>query len=125
MKSERPKPDRAFEEPWHAAAFALAVHLHDRGVFTWPEWSEALGRSLRAAEHERGGSQGDDEATESSASGECYYTAWLAALQSLLEERGMVGMEQVDSAIDAWREAYLRTPHGEPVEMNAWGDSPH
>jgi hypothetical protein len=25
-----------FAEPWEAQAFALAVALHERGVFTWP-----------------------------------------------------------------------------------------
>ena len=32
-----------FREPWEAQAFALAVALHERGVFTWPEWAQALG----------------------------------------------------------------------------------
>ena len=34
-----------FREPWEAHAFALAVSLHQRGLFTWPEWAEALAQS--------------------------------------------------------------------------------
>ena len=28
-----------FREPWEAQAFAMAVSLHERGLFTWPEWA--------------------------------------------------------------------------------------
>ena len=38
-----------FAEPWEAQAFALAVSLQDRGVFTAAEWSEALGAEIAAA----------------------------------------------------------------------------
>ena len=31
-----------FREPWEAQAFAMAVALHARGVFTWKEWAAAL-----------------------------------------------------------------------------------
>src|SRR5581483_3460572 len=32
-----------FREPWEAQAFAMALALHERGVFTWAEWAETLG----------------------------------------------------------------------------------
>ena len=36
-------PDEpVFAEPWEAQAFALAVSLSERGVFTWSEWTEAV-----------------------------------------------------------------------------------
>ncbi|MGE5158453.1 MAG: nitrile hydratase accessory protein, partial [Gemmatimonas sp.] len=31
-----------FREPWEAHAFAMALTLHERGVFTWTEWATAL-----------------------------------------------------------------------------------
>ena len=31
-----------FGAPWEAQAFAMALALHERGVFTWPEWAAAL-----------------------------------------------------------------------------------
>ena len=45
-QADRPVPDRPFDEPWHAVAFAITVHLHDRGLFTWPDWADALSRAL-------------------------------------------------------------------------------
>ena len=38
-----------FREPWEASAFALAVSLHARGVFTWPHWAAALAEELARA----------------------------------------------------------------------------
>ena len=35
-----------FAEPWQAQAFALAVALNERGVFTWSEWWGTLSREL-------------------------------------------------------------------------------
>ena len=32
-----------FREPWEARAFAMALALHEAGVFTWKEWAETLG----------------------------------------------------------------------------------
>ena len=29
-----------FREAWEAQAFAMAVSLHERGIFTWNEWAE-------------------------------------------------------------------------------------
>jgi hypothetical protein len=31
-----------FREPWEAQAFAMALGLHARGLFTWPEWAAML-----------------------------------------------------------------------------------
>ena len=39
-----------FREPWEANAFAMAVTLHRRGVFTWKEWVAALGEEIKRAQ---------------------------------------------------------------------------
>ena len=39
-----------FAEPWQAHAFAMAVQLHERGLFTWPEWAAALTAQIAAAQ---------------------------------------------------------------------------
>src|SRR6266487_2924493 len=39
-----------FREPWEAQAFAMALALHERGVFTWPEWAAALAAEIRSAQ---------------------------------------------------------------------------
>ena len=31
-----------FREPWEAHAFAMAVRLHEQGLFTWPQWAATL-----------------------------------------------------------------------------------
>ncbi len=38
-----------FSEPWEAQAFALAVSLSERGLFTWKDWTE----TVRDAGYER------------------------------------------------------------------------
>ena len=62
-----------FEEPWQAHAFAMTLQLHEKGVFTWPEWATALTHEIRAG-------QTRGEASD----GSLYYTYWLNALEQLV-----------------------------------------
>jgi nitrile hydratase accessory protein len=62
-----------FSAPWEAKAFAMTLALHERGLFTWPEWSQALARQIELARQ-----AGDPD------QGESYYRYWLAALESLV-----------------------------------------
>ena len=39
-----------FREPWEAQAFAMAVTLHARGLFTWKEWAAALADQIKSAQ---------------------------------------------------------------------------
>ncbi|MGZ5837395.1 MAG: nitrile hydratase accessory protein, partial [Xanthobacteraceae bacterium] len=39
-----------FREPWEAQAFALALSLQQRGVFTWSEWAQRLGEEIKRAQ---------------------------------------------------------------------------
>jgi nitrile hydratase accessory protein len=95
-----------FAEPWQAQAFALAVKLSEQGHFTWKEWAAALADELKAAEN-RG--EPDD--------GTHYYEHWLAALERLVVEKGLTDREAMRDRKEAWTEAYLHTPHGQPVEL--------
>ncbi len=95
-----------FAEPWQAQAFALALRLHAAGCFTWPEWAETLGAVLREA---TAAGQPDD--------GSRYYEHWLAALERLASAKGLVAPAELAQRKDAWQEAYLATPHGQPVEL--------
>jgi nitrile hydratase accessory protein len=97
-----------FDEPWQAQALALAFALCERGVFSAAAWSEALGAELRRAE-----AQGapDDHGT--------YYAAVLAALEQLLASADGITPDVLAARIEEWRRAYLRTPHGQPVELTA------
>ena len=95
-----------FAEAWQARAFALVLKLSERKHFTQGEWTAALARELQNA-----ASRGEvDDGTH-------YYEHWLAALEALAVEKGLASPASLDSRKLAWRDAYLRTPHGEPVEL--------
>jgi nitrile hydratase accessory protein len=96
-----------FREPWEAQAFAMTVALHQRGVFTWPEWAAAL-----AAEIKRAQAGGDPD------SGDTYYLHWLAALESLVAKKQITDPMTLTRYRDAWDRAADRTPHGAPVELS-------
>lgn len=97
-----------FREPWEAQAFALAVELCEAGHFTWSEWAEALGAEIKAAQ-----AAGDPDL------GDTYYRHWLRALERLVADKGVLDPEQIDARRDAWERAYLNTPHGQPVVLDA------
>ena len=94
-----------FEQPWQAHAFAMTVSLHERGVFTWPEWSNALSQEIRSAEHR-------DEPN-----GETYYLHWLKALEALVAAKGVASNQELSRFQEAWRHAAERTPHGAPIVL--------
>jgi nitrile hydratase accessory protein len=97
-----------FREPWQAQAFAMALKLHERGVFTWPEWAATLADEIKRAQ-----AAGDPD------TGETYYLHWLAALERLVAEKGVTSVETLTRYRDAWDHACDRTPHGEPIELRA------
>jgi nitrile hydratase accessory protein len=95
-----------FREPWEAQAFAMALALHARGVFTWPEWAATLGAEIKRAQ-----AAGDPD------TGETYYRHWLAALERVVAEKGVADAGTLARYRDAWDHAADRTPHGEPIEL--------
>lgn len=89
-----------FAEPWEALAFAMAVKLSEAGVFQWSEWAETLGAELKS-QPERP-----------------YYESWLAALERLVEAKGvMTEMERL-ARVEDWGRAAKTTPHGQPIVLN-------
>ena len=95
-----------FRAPWEAQAFAMAVMLHDRGHFTWPEWSARLAAEIAAA-NSRG--EADD--------GTRYYRHWLATLERLVADLGIVHAGDLRARFDAWETAARSTPHGQPIVL--------
>ena len=95
-----------FAEPWQAQAFAMAVALHQRGLFSWPEWAEALSKQIAAAQ-----AGGDADL------GDSYYRHWLAALEWLVAAKGASSAKELARYRDAWDHAADRTPHGQPIEL--------
>ena len=100
MSPPEPTPEEpVFAEPWQARAFALVLKLAERGHFTSSEWTAALSREVT----------GDD--------GSHYYEHWLAALEKLVVDKGLMDPSSLLARKQAWRDAYLHTPHGKPVEL--------
>ncbi len=89
--------ERPFEEPWQAQAFALAVKLHERGLFDWREWAETLGAELKAAP------------------ARSYYESWLAALEGLVTAKSLMSEQERVARVAAWDKAARATPHGQPI----------
>ena len=90
-----------FAEPWQAEAFAMTVALHDKGLFSWSEWADAL-----SSEVKKPGAASD---------GHDYYEHWLAVLERLLSAKGVAGKSDVDALAAAWERAAHATPHGKPI----------
>ena len=95
-----------FREPWEAQAFAMALALHDRGLFTWPEWAATLADEIKRAQ-----AAGDPD------TGETYYRHWLNALERIVAEKGIATRDTLHRYRDAWDHAADRTPHGDPIEL--------
>ena len=95
-----------FREPWEAQAFAMTLALHERKLFTWPEWAATLADEIKKAQ-----AAGDPD------TGETYYRHWLAALERIVAEKGVADAKALDRYYDAWDHAADRTPHGEPIEL--------
>jgi nitrile hydratase accessory protein len=97
-----------FREPWEAQAFGMTLALHERGLFSWKEWAETLAQEIKRAQAE-----GDPD------TGETYYLHWLAALERLVAEKGVTTGEVLHRTKRAWEHACERTPHGQPIELQA------
>jgi nitrile hydratase accessory protein len=95
-----------FREPWEAQAFAMALSLYDRGLFTWKEWAAALADEIRIAQ------AGGDPDT-----GTTYYRHWLATLEKMVATKGVTTTATLHRYRDAWDHAADRTPHGKPIEL--------
>lgn len=99
-----PTPPAPFDAPWHGQAFALAVALNEAGHFSWPEWTGIFSAALKDAA-KNGPLDGSDD----------YYTAWVAALETILCQKGIADLGLLAAMKANWTEAFLSTPHGQPV----------
>ena len=97
-----------FRAPWEAHAFAMALALHEKALFAWPEWSLMLGEEIKRAQ-----AAGDPD------TGETYYLHWLATLERMVAEKGAVSAQALEQHYQAWEHAMHRTPHGKPIELRA------
>ena len=111
--NDTPSPP-VFDEPWEAKVFAMAVRLHERGLFTWPEWTDALGAEIATGSAATGGAIAGGRP----GAGNSYYEHWLRALEALLDRKGVASPDELARYCAAWGRAAARTPHGLPVELS-------
>ncbi len=90
-----------FAEPWQAQAFALTLALHEKGLFSWSEWAQALSAEVGKPDAAQDGSD--------------YYERWLVALERLLVSKGIAAKPDIDVMAAAWERAAHATPHGKPI----------
>lgn len=95
-----------FAEPWQAHAFAMTLQLHEKGLFSWPEWAAALTGEICKAQN-----AGDAD------TGVTYYTHWLNALEVMVLGKQLGTADQIHDLEHAWEAAAARTPHGQPIVL--------
>ena len=79
----RENGELVFQAPWEARAFGLAVALNEKDLYEWREFSSQLASEIAAAEQNN---------TPSS-----YYARWVASLEELIIDRGLISREQLDA----------------------------
>ncbi len=89
----RSNGELVFAAPWEGRAFGIAVALNESGAYGWAEFQRRLAEEIAAASP-------DEE-------GEAYYERWLASLENLLLEHGMVAREELDARTIAYESGEL------------------
>jgi len=79
----RSNGELVFEAPWEGRAFGVAVALNEQGVYPWRSFRDALVDHIAA-----------DEADARDTS---YYERWLASLETLLLNQGLVTQQELDA----------------------------
>ncbi len=105
MSDAVPQPDDSpvFREPWEAQAFAIVLALHQQGLFSWSEWTQTLSSQIATAQ----------------TNGETYHEHWLAALETLVTDKGLSSREELTRYQRAWEHAAHRTPHGMSIDLRS------
>lgn len=75
----RDNGELVFDAPWEGRAFSAALALSDAGRIDWEDFRQTLISEI-----------GDWEATHPGGQGWAYYDRWLAALERLVSESGLV-----------------------------------
>ena len=97
-----------FKEPWQTQVFAMTVTLSEAGLFSWQEWSSELDLNIQSWQKK---GVPDD--------GETYYLHWLETLEKILSRKNLIELADLLQRITEWKEAYLKTPHGHPVQLES------
>ena len=96
-----------FQNPWHSQSFAITVQLSEKGNFSWKEFVEVFGDSLKK---QRSLSKNLDGSND-------YFSCWLNALEEILIVKKISNKDTLMLLKKDWTQAYLSTPHGKPVNI--------
>ena len=95
-----------FREPWEAQAFAIALSLHERGLFTWPRMGgDARRRNQTGAGGRRSGHRRD------------VLSALAHCVGAPGGRKGVADAQALKRNYHAWDQAADRTRHGQPIEL--------
>lgn len=84
----RSNGELVFKEPWEGRAFGTAVALCESGLYTWDEFRHYLIAEVARWDSTHAPTEHYD-----------YYQRWLAALERLLTEKGLVAAEELAARI--------------------------
>ena len=96
-----------FQSPWHSQLFVITVQLSESGNFTWKEFVDVFGKSLNRARIKNENLDGNDD----------YFNCWLEALEEIIILKEMGNSKILSVLKNDWVNAYLSTPHGDPVKI--------
>jgi len=97
-----------FRAPWEAQAFAVAIALHDKGLFSWKEWAAEFGAVIAG---DAGRSAPED-----------YYHLWLDALERMVTRKSLLTSAEMVQRQEEWEKAAAATPHGKPILLSPRSD---
>jgi nitrile hydratase accessory protein len=83
----RKNGELVFDAPWQSRAFGMAVGLHQQGFFQWDEFRDRLIEAIAAH-------CGEDPSASPATT---YYRQWLAALEKLLLDKGLLAKSDLDA----------------------------
>ena len=81
----RSNGELVFEAPWEGRAFGVAVALNEDGAYEWREFQDRLLEEISAA--------------EGAGSSSSYYERWLASLETLLLEKGLISERELEERV--------------------------
>ena len=71
---QSPNGELVFDAPWQARTFAMAVQLHQAGLFEWKTWATQLANNI--AEFEKHNDRGVEDS-------DTYYRLWQKTLEQI------------------------------------------
>lgn len=112
-----------FEEAWQGHAFAMVMALYQRGHYDWAQWDDYLGPQIASPDYFGGAEEPEPEETpapaganynrflaDCEADGANYYHYWLAAMERLLDDIGLVPTAELDARAAAIARAEATPP---------------